>query len=259
MTFAQSFKKYRKSMGYTQEEIADKLHVTPQAVSKWETGAGNPDISLLVPIAELFGITTDVLLGNAKKTKEELSEEIKSINSAWSGNEGDNKNYGERYAKLYCLLKSNPDSLELLRSIINLSIKWLLECSEELSDAKKNEIVCNAEKIAEKLRNNPEDIYSSHCSMYEVYFRAGNKEKAEEELMYFSASGRYTRDRARYMHLLMDDKYEDALPYIESSLRYTLHWLCWDIGRLKSVGKKLNNPEAEMRISAIKETIISEI
>ena len=72
MTFAQTFKKYRKSMGYTQEEIADKLLVTPQAVSKWETGAGNPDISLLVPIAELFGITTDVLLGNAKKTKEEL-------------------------------------------------------------------------------------------------------------------------------------------------------------------------------------------
>ena len=246
-------------MGYTQEEVADKLLVTPQAVSKWETGTGNPDISLLVPIADLFGITTDALLGNAKKTKEELSEEIKSINSVWSGNEGDNKNYGERYTKLYCLLKSNPDSLELLRSLINLSLKWLSECSEELSDGKKNEIVCNAEKISEKLRNNPEDIHSSHCLMYEIYFRAGNKEKADAELMNFSASGQYTRDRARYMHLLMNDKFEEALPYIESSLRHTLHWLRWDIGRLKSVGEKLTNVEAEMQISAIKKAVLSEI
>lgn len=242
-------------MGYTQEEVADKLLVTPQAVSKWETGAGNPDISLLVPIAELFGITTDALLGNAKKTKEELSEEIKSINSAWSGNEGDSKNYGERYTKLYCLLKSNPDSLELLRSLINLSLKWLSECSEELSNGKKNEIVCNAEKIAEKLRNNPEDIHSSHCLMYEIYFRVGNKEKAEAELMNFSASGQYTRDRARYMHLLMDDKYEESLPYIESSLRHTLHWLRWDIDHINRIEQYLNDKEFRDRLSIIKNDI----
>ena len=64
-------------MGYTQQEVAEKLLVTTQAVSKWETGAGNPDISLLVPIADLFGITTDALLGNAKKNKEEINEENK--------------------------------------------------------------------------------------------------------------------------------------------------------------------------------------
>ena len=38
MTFAQTFKKYRKNMGYTQQEVAEKLLVTTQAVSKWETG-----------------------------------------------------------------------------------------------------------------------------------------------------------------------------------------------------------------------------
>ena len=59
--FCDNFKKYRKRVGMTQEEVARMMMVTPQAVSKWETGGGTPDISLLVPIAELFGISTDAL------------------------------------------------------------------------------------------------------------------------------------------------------------------------------------------------------
>ena len=255
MTFAQTFKKYRKSMGYTQQEVAEKLLVTTQAVSKWETGVGNPDISLLVPIADLFGITTDALLGNAKKSKEELSSEIKSINSLWNCDKEKSDNYGERYGKLYCLLKSNPNSIELLRSLLNLSLEWLSACSMELNDNKKKEIVCNAEKFAEKLRDNPEDIHSSHCLMYEVYFRAGESEKAEAELMHFSASGQYTRDRARYMHLLMDEKYEEALPYLEKSLDHTIHWLQWDASKLELIGKHLTDEKTKTRITEIKNKI----
>ena len=42
---------------------AQRLSVTAQAVSKWENGNGLPDISQLVPLAQIFGITTDSLLG----------------------------------------------------------------------------------------------------------------------------------------------------------------------------------------------------
>ena len=54
---------YRKKCGLTQEELAEKCSVTPQAVSKWENGLASPDISLLPRLAEVFGITTDELLG----------------------------------------------------------------------------------------------------------------------------------------------------------------------------------------------------
>ncbi len=259
MTFAQTFKKYRKNVGYTQEEIADKLLVTPQAVSKWETGVGTPDISLLVPIADLFGITTDALLGNAKKTREELSEEIKSIKASWNGDAENNYNFGERYSKLYCLLKSNPDSIELLRSLLNLSLEWLSACSGELNDNKKREIVSNAEKIAERLRDDPEDIHSSHCLMYEIYFRAGETQKAEAELMNFSASGQYTRDRVKYIHLMMDENYKEALPYLESSLQHTIHWLRWDIRRLEFIEEYLNDEVIKSRFDKINNEIKSEI
>ncbi len=53
---------YRKAKGMTQEELAEQLGVSPQAVSKWENGAACPDIQLLVPLARIFAITTDELL-----------------------------------------------------------------------------------------------------------------------------------------------------------------------------------------------------
>lgn len=52
----------RKSSGYTQQEVADRLGVSNKTVSSWETGASCPDISMLPAIAELFGVTCDELL-----------------------------------------------------------------------------------------------------------------------------------------------------------------------------------------------------
>lgn len=53
---------YRKAKGLTQEELSEKLGVSPQAVSKWENDAACPDIQLLVPLAKSLEVTTDELL-----------------------------------------------------------------------------------------------------------------------------------------------------------------------------------------------------
>lgn len=42
----------RKELGLTQEELAQKLFVTEKAISRWETGRGTPDISLLIPLSK---------------------------------------------------------------------------------------------------------------------------------------------------------------------------------------------------------------
>ncbi len=52
----------RKERNMTQRELAEKLHVTDKAVSKWERGAGCPDISLLEPLAEALELSVDQLL-----------------------------------------------------------------------------------------------------------------------------------------------------------------------------------------------------
>ena len=58
-----NIKDMRRKCGFTQEEVANRIAVTPQAVSKWENGGGLPDITQLIPLAKLFGVSTDMLLG----------------------------------------------------------------------------------------------------------------------------------------------------------------------------------------------------
>ncbi len=58
--------KRRKEMGLTQEDLAEMLSVTPQAISKWERGGGMPDITLLPDIAVSLGLTMDELFGKTK-------------------------------------------------------------------------------------------------------------------------------------------------------------------------------------------------
>jgi len=55
-------KKLRERKKMTQEDLADRIHVSSKAVSKWETGAGFPDISLLEPLAEALDISVIELL-----------------------------------------------------------------------------------------------------------------------------------------------------------------------------------------------------
>ncbi len=55
-------KKLRENRGLTQEELAGKIHVSGKAVSKWETGQGFPDISLLEPLAQALDISVIELL-----------------------------------------------------------------------------------------------------------------------------------------------------------------------------------------------------
>ena len=52
----------RKEKGLTQRELADKLLVSAKAISKWETGANMPDVSLLIPLADILGVTVTELL-----------------------------------------------------------------------------------------------------------------------------------------------------------------------------------------------------
>lgn len=59
----------RKSRGLTQEQLAEKVGVSAQAVSKWENDVSCPDISLLPKLAEVFQVTTDSLLGVPEKTE----------------------------------------------------------------------------------------------------------------------------------------------------------------------------------------------
>ncbi len=67
----------RKQHGYNQEELAEKLGVSRQAVSKWECGESSPDTDNLIALAKVYDVSLDELLGNpAKKQSEPIEPEV---------------------------------------------------------------------------------------------------------------------------------------------------------------------------------------
>ncbi len=84
------FAELRREKGYTQKDVADKLGVCSKTISKWETGHGFPDVSLIAPLSRLFGVDiskllegelpqTKVEVGNVKKTRFYVCEKCGSF------------------------------------------------------------------------------------------------------------------------------------------------------------------------------------
>ncbi len=91
MELGTQIKKYRTEAGFSQEEFADKVYVSRQTVSNWETGKSYPDINSLVLMSETFGISVDTLLkGDAEVIKEIINKE-------------DQKDF-DKLSKLYAVL-----------------------------------------------------------------------------------------------------------------------------------------------------------
>lgn len=76
-TFGQKFSKLRKEKGLTQEDIAEKVNISSQAVSKWENDISLPDISVLPILADILDVSIDELLGREKTPIVEVIEEKK--------------------------------------------------------------------------------------------------------------------------------------------------------------------------------------
>lgn len=79
MTFAEKLKTIRKQAGMSQEKLAEKLGVSRQAVTKWETDAGIPDIENIMAISSLFDISIDELLSNERGAKEQTDYLFESV------------------------------------------------------------------------------------------------------------------------------------------------------------------------------------
>ena len=109
--FSENMKKFRLAKKYTQEEVAEKLCVTAQSVSRWECGTTLPDVLLLPEIAELYGVLVDDL--------------FKKQSVAYD-------NYAQRLSALYEISRTPEDFLrcrleyqKLMKSVgLSLQDKW---------------------------------------------------------------------------------------------------------------------------------------
>lgn len=79
MTFSEKLKTIRKKAGMSQEKLAEKIGVSRQAITKWETDSGIPDIDNMMALSELFNISLDELLFNEKTEKKQTDYLYESV------------------------------------------------------------------------------------------------------------------------------------------------------------------------------------
>ena len=128
LSFGQRLKALRNESSLSQADLAESLGVSVQSVSKWECDAYFPDVSLLLPLSVILGVTTDCLLGagsNEADDKKTLDMEINSISEKF-GHEwkGYNLSYlGYKACKDY--LKNHPLDYEVRLSCSNFLLRLL--------------------------------------------------------------------------------------------------------------------------------------
>ncbi len=78
MNIGERLLKLRKSVGLSQEEVANIIGVSRQTISKWETGESNPDFDKIIPLCNLYNISTDELIRGVTPEKKETIESLES-------------------------------------------------------------------------------------------------------------------------------------------------------------------------------------
>lgn len=103
-------KELRQKNDLTQEKLADFLCVSYQAVSKWECGVSNPDLSMIAPLTRLFRVTADELLGLDKAEPDKRRDELEAAHeNTWKTGDLD-----ERHKAAEELVKEYPGEMKYL-------------------------------------------------------------------------------------------------------------------------------------------------
>ncbi len=180
MNIGSVIKKYRKELGLTQEEMANRLGVTTPAVNKWENGNSNPDIELLAPIARLLHISLDTLMSfHEELTSSEIEEIIRQMDKMFES-EGVDKTYEWALEKI----KKYPNCNRLIWQVaVMLDTRRMTgNCAEP---EKYDKQINSWYELA--LGDEDEEIqHHAADSLFCFYLRKKEYAKAEEYLQYFS-------------------------------------------------------------------------
>jgi transcriptional regulator with XRE-family HTH domain len=108
LRLAENVKMFRKNRNMTQEQLAEALGVTVGAVYKWEKGLSTPDIELILELADLFGTSTDVLLGYEwqSSSRAEAVQRVKVLRRE--------RQYADGCNEVEKLLQKYPNSFDLV-------------------------------------------------------------------------------------------------------------------------------------------------
>ncbi len=125
MNISKRIQRLRKSMGFSQEQLADKIGVSRQAISKWESDQATPTLENLIELASIYNISVDELIGI-----EEIKEEIKEENKEQESKEEENKEQESKIKNSNLILIA----LILQASFLNVCLQPILAEEDSVSN-----------------------------------------------------------------------------------------------------------------------------
>lgn len=113
MTIGQNIKRFRRNANMTQEELADMLSISSQAVSRWETDATMPDITLIPALVSIFGVSSDELLGiDSIRQQENVDRCIQEIRNLYETHQ-----YHDMLNTARQAIKNYPNNMKLIDTL----------------------------------------------------------------------------------------------------------------------------------------------
>lgn len=110
LNIGENIRRLRRERDMTQEQLAELLNITCAAVSKWERCENCPDISMVIPLARVFGVSTDELMGyDTEKTAAEVKKIVRKYNSLHI-----NGRFDEASKLIFDARKTYPNDYEIM-------------------------------------------------------------------------------------------------------------------------------------------------
>ena len=201
-TIGNIIRELRCSRNLTQEQLAENLNITAQAISKWENNIGMPDISQVVPIAHFFGVSTDLLFGVEEKM--DVDEVQTLIDKATT-----QESYKGEYALLKEALRTYPGDIRLLSELLSCG-ECLLADGDTVNGAERNAIFEECERAGRLILSYCKDLsvlieatewlIKLYCEMSEVEKAAALSESLPSVIGFNkeAAFGRIYENRKEY-------------------------------------------------------------
>lgn len=181
-------KQLRKEHNFTQEELAEQLNISAQAVSKWENNTSMPDISQIVPLASVFGVTTDVLFGIYGISDEEAVEDIIRTVDAERKDPPDKESMLRRYSLLQEGLKQYPNNIKLLLNCMEIGLSVAYP-DNDLYDSENGTVIykecVRMAALVTAYAKTATDRLRAHMIMVLLHSAYGNIEAAKEHATQF--------------------------------------------------------------------------
>lgn len=245
-SIGKTIRRLRRERGLTQEELAEQLNITAQAISRWENETGMPDISQIVPLANVFGVSTDVLFGTSGMSDDEEVSRIIQEASALITSPATQESVKASYYVLQKGLERHPNNMRLLMQCLEYGIS-LAYPENHIYDAENAEAIykeCIREaELVIAYSKNTTYVLRAHMIMVMLHASCGNFEKAKEHAKKFPWHADMTLHHMNANISHFEKRYENEAFYREKNFFYLFEALLDELMQLASCYDKLEQYE----------------